>query len=163
MGKFVCQIGVEEGILLDNIDKDIFKAIQEDFPLSERPYDDLAERLCLSREELLQRVMGLKDAGVIRRIGAVLNSGTLGIVTTLCAAKVPKDKINTFAEVVNSKRRVTHNYLRDGRYNVWFTLWGKNNKEIIDTLAEIKEKTGVDEISLFPSLKTYKIKAVFNP
>ena len=148
---------------MDDIDKDILRIIQEDFPLSERPYDDLAEDLGLSSEGLLRRVMGLKDTGVIRRIGAVLNSGALGIVTTLCAAKVPKDKINTFAEVVNSKDRVTHNYLRDGRYNVWFTLWGKSDKEINDSITEIKEKTKVDEISLFPSLKTYKIRAVFDP
>ncbi len=93
----------------------------------------------------------------------MLDAAALGIVTTLCAAKVPKEKIDSFAEAVNSKRRVTHNYLRDGRYNVWFTLWGKSNKEIDDTLAKIKEKTKVDEISLFPSLKTYKIRAVFDP
>ena len=148
---------------MDGIDKEIVRAIQDGFPLSERPYDDLADDLGLSREDLLRRVSALKDTGVIRRIGAVLNPSSLGIVTTLCAVNVPGDKIDAFTEIVNSNKRVTHNYIRDGRYNVWFTLWGKSDRELNDTIAEIKEKTRVDEISLFPSLKTYKIRAVFDP
>ena len=103
---------------LDEIDKAIINRIQSDFPIASRPYLALAEDLNLTEEEVLERVLRLKKIGIIRRIGGNFVPGKLGFVSTLCAARVPADKIDQFADVVNRYPGVTHNYQRDNTYNV---------------------------------------------
>jgi DNA-binding Lrp family transcriptional regulator len=148
---------------VDSTDQKILKLLQEDFPLTERPFRDAGDLVGCSEEEVMARVRRLTEAGVIRRIGAVLDAGALGFVTTLCATRVPEKEIDLFAKTVNALDRVTHNYLRDGHYNIWFTLWGKDVEEIEGMVEEIIQKTGVREISCFPARKTYKVRAVFDP
>jgi DNA-binding Lrp family transcriptional regulator len=98
---------------LEKKDKDILNEIQSDFPITPRPYRELEKRLNLPELEILNRVKKLKTSGVIRRIGGNFHSDRLNYESTLCAAKVPKDKIEHFVEVVNRHPGVTHNYLRN--------------------------------------------------
>ncbi|MBN1574357.1 MAG: Lrp/AsnC family transcriptional regulator [Deltaproteobacteria bacterium] len=150
----------------DETDGDILRLIQEGFPLTGRPFKEVADKLKthprLDESEVMRRVAALKEKGVIRRIGAVIDGRAFGIVTTLLGAKVPAESVDLFADVVNSYSRVTHNYLRDEDRNIWFTIWGKSGEEIEKTIDEIKVKTGVTDILSFPSRKTYKIRAVFD-
>lgn len=149
--------------ILDEIDKIILNRIQSDFPISERPYQTIAEDLGLDEDELIKRVQRLKDTGIIRRIGGNFGPEKLGYCSTLCAAQVPDDKIDEFAEVVNSYPGVTHNYLRDHPlYNVWFTFI-EPTREIIDQhLKDISKATGVEKIINLPATIVFKIKAHFN-
>ena len=151
---------------MDEIDREILQLIQEKFPLSERPFRDIAAGLelhpGLSEAEVIKRIGALTKSGVIRRIGAVIDGGAVGIVTTLLGAEVPKDSIDTFVDVVNSYSRVTHNYLRNEERNIWFTLWARSIDELENTINEIKERTEIADIVSFPSKKTYKIRAVFD-
>ena len=116
----------------------------------------------LTGDEVIRRVSRMRKEGVIRRIGAVLDARSLGVVTMLVAAHVPEDRIDKFADAVNENPRVTHNYQRPGPYTVWFTLWGESADDIRRTVDDIRRRTGIDEISLFPAVKTYKIRAVFD-
>jgi DNA-binding Lrp family transcriptional regulator len=140
--------------------------IQEDFPLTERPFKETAGRLKsdpgIDESEVMRRISDLKEKGVIRRIGAVIDGAAVGAVTTLLGAVVPEGSMDHFIDVVNSYPRVTHNYLRDGERNIWFTIWSRSREEIEETVNEIKERTGVTDIISFPSKKTYKIRAVFD-
>ncbi len=150
----------------DETDGEILRLIQEDFPLMERPFGEIAKRLDvhpkLDESEVMRRIEALKESGVIRRVGAVIDGRAVGVVTTLLGAKVPAESIGAFSDVVNSYNRVTHNYLRDCERNIWFTIWGKSGDEIERTINEIRDKTGVTDILSFPSKKTYKIRAVFD-
>ena len=146
---------------MDDIDRAIINEIQSAFPISPRPYLELAERLHLSESEVLDRVKRLKKEGVIRRIGGNFDSKKLNFTSTLCAAKVPEDKIDRFVEVVNSYTGVTHNYLRNHEYNVWFTFIAPEMGHIDHALKEISFVTGVKEILNLPALKTFKIKVDF--
>jgi len=121
-----------------------------------------AGRLVLSESELISRITALIETGVIRRIGAVLDAGSLGVATVLCAARVNAERIEQVAGLINSFRQVTHNYQRDGDYNLWFTVWGKDEKDLERTVREIEEQTGVT-VTRLPAVKTYKIRAVFDP
>ena len=86
----------------------------------------------------------------------------LGFVSTLCAARVPEDKIDDFAEAVNRHPGVTHNYQRDNDFNVWFTFIAPSMAEIEENLRQISEETGVDKILNLPATKVFKIKAQFD-
>jgi len=147
---------------VDATDKEILRLIQGDFPLVRRPFADIADRLGLTEPEVLRRIGVLKDAGVIRRIGAVLDAKAVGIATTLCAARVEPDRIERVAGVVSSFRRVTHNYQRNGQYNLWFTVWGDDEGDLDRTIRDIELKASISVIRL-PAVRTYKIRAVFDP
>ena len=147
---------------LNEIDKAIINRIQSDFPIASRPYLALAEELSLTEEEVLERVSRLKKIGIIRRIGGNFVPGKLGFVSTLCAARVPADRIDQFAGVVNRYPGVTHNYQRDNTYNVWFTFIAPSMDEIDENLKRIAEKTGISDILNLPATKVFKIRAQFD-
>jgi DNA-binding Lrp family transcriptional regulator len=99
-------------------------------------------------------------AGIIRRIGANFTSRKLGYTSTLCAAHVPPELLERFVEVVNRYPGVTHNYLRQHRFNVWFTLIAESLTRLDQILAEISEASGVEVLSL-PAQEIFKIKVDF--
>ena len=146
---------------MNKTDRDILNEIQSDFPISSRPYHDVAKRLNLTEEKVIEAVRRLKDKGIIRRIGGNFHSRRLNFVSTLCAAKVPEGRIDMFVEVVNDYPGVTHNYLRNNRYNIWFTFIAENMTNIQNALGEISEKTGITEILNLPAKKMFKIKVDF--
>jgi DNA-binding Lrp family transcriptional regulator len=146
---------------LDDIDRAIINEIQSDFPVTQRPYRELGKRFDLKEHEIIERVERLKSEGIIRRIGGNFNSKRLNFTSTLCAAKVSEEKMDRFVQVVNSYSGVTHNYLRNHEYNVWFTFIAPNMSYIDQTLSEVSEATGVTEIRNLPAIKVFKIKVDF--
>jgi DNA-binding Lrp family transcriptional regulator len=147
---------------MDEIDKKILNILQKEFPLEEQPYRIVGQRCGISEEETIRRVRRMKDEGMIRHIGAVFDGARLGRVSTLCAARVPEEKIGAFVKVVNANKNVTHNYQRNHEYNIWFTLSAENAKELEEFLKEIKEKTGVTDILDMRAVRTFKINASFD-
>lgn len=146
----------------DDIDRAILNRIQSDFPVTRRPYFSIAQNLDLSEEKVINRIKQLKKKGIIRRIGGNFAPEKLGFVSTLCAAKVPKDKIDGFVKAVNRYPGVTHNYLRDNPYNIWFTFIAQSMSEIVDNIEKISQETSVTDILNLPATKMYKIKAHFD-
>jgi DNA-binding Lrp family transcriptional regulator len=146
---------------MDDTDRIILNRIQSDFPIASRPYLVVAQELDLEEDEVIRRITHLKKSGIIRRIGANFVPGRLGFVSTLCAARVPEEKIPLFSETVNRYPGVTHNYRRDHDFNIWFTFIAESMERIEAYLKEIASKTGVTEILNLPATKVYKIKAQF--
>jgi siroheme decarboxylase len=147
---------------LDRQDRLILNEIQRNFPVTHRPFLALARRLGMKEKEILERVQRLKEAGIIRRIGASFSARAVGFSSTLCAARVPSEKIDKFVSVVNSYPGVTHNYEREGDYNLWFTLIAPSRKRIEEILAAISRRTGVRPILDLPATQTLKIAVDFN-
>lgn len=146
---------------LDSTDSDILNRIQSDFPITSRPFLTVANELGISENEVLKRVKRLKAKGIIRRIGGNFVPGKLGFVSTLCAARVPTDEIDRFAEIVNRYPGVTHNYQRDNTYNVWFTFIAPSMEEIEENLKQIALESGINDILNLPATKVFKIRAEF--
>lgn len=145
---------------MDSIDKKILGIIQSDFPITHRPYAQVAQQVGIAEEEVLARVTALHETGVIRRIGANFQSKRLGWHSTLCAARVPEADIDSFVAEVNSYPGVTHNYLRNHAWNIWFTFIGPTKENVAATLASITEKTGISILNL-PAENMFKIKVDF--
>ncbi len=146
---------------MDDKDRAVINEIQSDFPISKRPYLELGNRLNLSESDVLERVGHLKREGVIRRIGGNFNSRELGFTSTLCAAKVPREKLDSFVKVVNRFPGVTHNYQRNNAYNVWFTFIAPSMDKIEAALKAVREETGVEDICNLPAVRMFKIKVDF--
>ena len=147
---------------IDEIDRAILNRIQSDFPITPRPYLSIAQNLHLSEDQVIKRLKRLKKKGIIRRIGGNFVPEKLGFISTLCAAKVSKDKIDSFARTVNRYPGVTHNYRRDNKYNIWFTFIAQSMDEIRNNLENISQETSVKGIINLPATKMYKIKAHFD-
>ena len=147
---------------IDDMDRAILNLIQSDFPITPRPYLAIAQRLGFSENDVINRLNRLKIKGIIRRIGGNFVPEKLGFVSTLCAARVPEDKIQSFAKTVNRYPGVTHNYQRNNKYNIWFTFIAPSMNEIEENLENISRQTGIKEIINLPATKVFKIKAHFN-
>lgn len=146
---------------LDDIDRRLLNRVQSDFPIASRPFDTIGSELGVSEDDVIARLERLKAAGFIRRIGGNFVPEKLGYVSTLCAAKVPTDKIAHFAETVNRYPGVTHNYMRENDYNVWFTFIAQSRKDIAVNLDRISRETGVMGILNLPATHVFKIRAKF--
>ena len=146
---------------MDSIDKKILNIIQTGFPVEAEPFKELGEQIGIGEDEVLERIRKLKGKGIIRRIGAVFDTRKLGFASTLCAARVPRERLKEFVEIVNSCPGVTHNYRRSHEYNVWFTLIATTEGELKKTLTEISESTGIADILDMPVKRKFKIDASF--
>lgn len=145
---------------LNSFERKVLAVIQSDFPLVSRPYAEVGRQVGMTEAEVLACVRGLREKGVIRRMGANFQSRAIGYKSTLCAAVVPEDKMDAFVAEVNRHPGVTHNYLRDHRFNVWFTLIAPGWDAVEETLKGVSEATGVEVLN-FPSKRMYKIKVDF--
>ncbi|MEK6682143.1 MAG: AsnC family transcriptional regulator [Nitrospirota bacterium] len=148
-------------LIMDKIDKQILNKIQTDFPVAERPYKVIAEEFGLTEEAVISCVKKLKESGIIRRLGATFDSRRLGYTSTLVSAKVPVEKISDVTALINKYPGVTHNYLRENNYNIWFTLIAPSKEAIERILKTISDKTGIEEIRSLPAVNFFKVKVNF--
>lgn len=146
---------------MDDKNKKILNQIQIDFPIDSRPYKILAQKLGLHEDELIERIRQMKEDLLIRRIGGNFSPDRLGYHSTLCAAKVPENKIALFTKTVNAYSGVTHNYKRDHEFNIWFTFIAPSVEIIKDSLKQISRATGVETILNLPATRVFKISANF--
>jgi len=144
-------------VALDQADRRILSLIQPGFPLCRSPYREIARRVGLGEDEVAARIRSLRERGIIRRIGGVLDSRRLGLVGTLVALRVPPGRIDEVAARINALPNVTHNYLREHHYNMWFTLTAASRDELDALLERVRRDTGLDDLLDLPSVQTYKI------
>jgi len=145
---------------VDLLDRSLLELLQNDFSITPEPYKELALTLQVSQEEVIDRIKKLKKAGIIRRLGVVFDSRKLGYKSTLCAMSVPEERLQGVEEIVNSYSGVTHNYLRENSFNMWFTIIASSQSKLERIIAEISQKTGLKILNL-PALKLFKIKVKF--
>jgi DNA-binding Lrp family transcriptional regulator len=146
---------------MDDIDKDILNRIQTSFPVTPRPYLELGEQVGISEQEAYDRVMKLYSTKIIRRMGASFDSRRLGFTSTLCAMKVPEEKITETVRIINKHVGVTHNYKRNHDYNVWFTVISPNRDKLLSILGQIERESGISPIREMPAKQFFKIKVDF--
>lgn len=145
---------------MDETDRRILACMSSHVPVTPRPFLDLAEELGMPEQELMERVRRLKDKGVIRRIGAVLDPARLGWVSTLCAAHIPLEKVEEFARIAAAVPEITHNYLREGTPNCWFTIIAPTRERINEIIRALEANLGV-AIQDMPSNRVFKIRVAF--
>lgn len=147
---------------MDETAKKLLDLVQGDFPVNSRPYLVLANKLGVREEEVILLIKKLKEEGYIRRIGGLFDSRRLGYISTLCAMKVTEDEIEKTMEIINSYDGVTHNYLRNHAYNMWFTLTASSREVMEIILKEIGERTGNTTLMTLRAKNTFKIKVHLN-
>ncbi|MDI6894458.1 MAG: AsnC family transcriptional regulator [Bacillota bacterium] len=146
---------------MDGVDRRLLDVLQRGLPLCARPFAAVADEVGISEEDCLRRVTRLKEEGIIRRLGGVFSTRALGFHSALVAMVVPPEDLDRVAAVVSEYPEVTHNYARQGRYNLWFTLVTGREADARALLDEIRSRTRVEEVHLVPAGRVFKIRAHF--
>ena len=123
----------------------------------------MAEKLHISCDQLWDRMQKLLDQGVIRRVGASLDSRKLGYRSTLAAVSVEPKSVERAAEIIGRYPEVTHSYQRDDKFNIWFTLIAVDNQRIERILEEIRSDLSLESSKILnlPVTRLFKLDARF--
>jgi DNA-binding Lrp family transcriptional regulator len=145
---------------LDDVDRSLLDLMQGSFPITERPYAAVAEKLEIPEAELLARVERLLKDRIIRQVTPIYDTRALGYGSMLVAAKVDPEHPWRAAKIINSHPGVSHNYLRNHDFNMWFTLAVEEDSKLglQGTLDVLQEKTGAESIRQLPTLQLFKIR-----
>jgi len=152
----------KEPVRLTAFDKELLNVLQTQLPISKRPFADLAAMLDTEESIVINRIKDLKEAGYVRRIGPFFDSDKLGYQGTLIAVKVDPAYMESVATAINCYPGATHNYEREGQYNLWFTLLTPDTKLREQILEEVQNLPGVEKLISLIARKKYKINVQFN-
>ena len=132
---------------------------QQGFPLSARPYAELAQQLGVTEQDVIQTLKELQDSKTISRVGPVFRVGSVG-ASTLAAIAVPADRLEEIAAVVNEYAAVNHNYEREHDFNLWFVATAADEQDLQETIVDIEQRTGLG-VMVLPMLEDYHIDLGF--
>ena len=107
---------------LDDLDKRLLNLMQGSFPIAPRPYEHVANEAGIEEAEVIARVKRLLDERIIRQVTPIFDTRALGYSSMLVAAKVDPENPWRAANVINAHPGVSHNYLRNHEFNIWFTI-----------------------------------------
>lgn len=142
---------------MDKLDKEILNEIQWTFPLTPKPYTIMAQKFGLSEKEIMERLVALKDAGIIRQISAIFDTRKLGYKSALVAMAIEPEKLDHVANQVNRHPGVSHNYERNHEYNLWFTLAVPPGSDLKTEIDKFSKLSGIKKTRLLPTIKLFKI------
>jgi DNA-binding Lrp family transcriptional regulator len=145
---------------LDDIDKRLLNLLQGSFPLAERPFAHVAGLAGVSEDEVLSRTARLLGERIIREITPIFDTRVLGYKSMLVAARVDAENPWRAAKIINSHPGVSHNYLRDHDFNLWFTIATEPGSQLgLDRTLELLERlTGAESVRQLPTLRLFKIR-----
>jgi DNA-binding Lrp family transcriptional regulator len=141
---------------MDALDRRIVNELQGGFPLSERPYAEVAAHLGTTEDELMRRLDDLLATGVLTRFGPMYHAERLGGALTLAAMQVPEADVERVAALVNARPEVAHNYLREHEFNLWFVLATETPQRIDDVITSIERETGLPVYNM-PKLEEFYV------
>ncbi len=147
-------------VALDDVDRRVLNVMQGKFPLEPRPYAAVGQLAELTEDEVMARVQKLLADRIIRQVTPIYDTRALGYGSMLVAAKVDPVHPWRAAKIINSHPGVSHNYLRNHDFNMWFTLAVERDSKLglQGTLDVLQELTGAESIRQLPTLKLFKIR-----
>ena len=127
---------------LNELEERLLNDFQDGFPLTERPYEAIARRLGTSEGAVIEALAGLRDNGLISRVGPVFRPNRVG-ASTLAAMAVPAQRLEEVAALVSAYPEVNHNYEREHAFNLWFVATAPDRERLTELLGEIEGRTGI--------------------
>jgi DNA-binding Lrp family transcriptional regulator len=143
-------------------DKLLLHELQNNFPLSSRPYSEIAKKLRLTEDTVMNRVKTLMKKKIIRYVGGIFDTKKLGIQSSLVAMSVSEQRLQKVVSIINAYPEISHNYLRDAKFNLWFTLSAADKNKLENLLSDIRRKTGINRILNLSTVRVFKIDSRFN-
>ena len=145
---------------LSDQERRLLNEFQHNFPLTSRPYAELAERLDSSESVVIEQIKRLQTDGMISRVGAVIEPHTIGY-STLAAMSVPDEHIDKTVQIINNIPQVNHNYEREDEMNIWFVVTAQDENHLNKILEKLEQDSGYHTHS-FPMERNFHIDLGFN-
>jgi siroheme decarboxylase len=147
-------------VALDHVDKRVLNLMQGSFPVAARPYRQVASLAEIPEGELMSRVQRLLDKRIVRQVTPIFDTRALGYSSMLVAAKVDPEHPHRAAQVINEHPGVSHNYLRNHEFNLWFTIATEPDSRLglEGTLDVLAAEAGAESVRQLPTLKLFKIR-----
>jgi siroheme decarboxylase len=145
---------------LDDLDKRLLNLMQGRFPIAPRPYQHVAADAGIEENETIARVQRLIDERIIRQVTPIFDTRALGYSSMLVAAKVDPENPWRAATIINQHPGVSHNYLRNHEFNIWFTIATEPDSPLgLDgTLGTLARIAGAESVRQLPTLQLFKIR-----
>jgi siroheme decarboxylase len=145
---------------LDEVDRKLLNLMQGSFPIAQRPYLRVAELGAITEHEAMRRVQHLLEKRIIRQVTPIFDTRALGYSSMLVAAKVDPDHPHRAAAVINEHPGVSHNYLRNHEFNLWFTIATEPDSKLglEGTLDVLAREAGAESVRQLPTLRLFKIR-----
>lgn len=147
---------------LDDQDRALLDAVQQEVPLVERPYAALAAQLGTDEASVLRRVERLRQERIIRQVSAIFDTRALGYTSMLVAAKVPSEQLQAAADIVSEHPGVSHNYRRNHDFNLWYTVAVPPGGDLEAHVDALHRASGATSTRMLPTLKLFKIGVVLD-
>lgn len=147
---------------LDLTDRQLLNIIQSSFPLVEEPFQHIGHALEVPEAEVISRIQSLKDRHVVRQISAIFDTRRLGYKSVLVAMRFPPDRLDAGARLINEHPGVSHNYARNGPFNLWFTVAVPPSESLEATVEDMARRGGAEAYRLMPTIRFFKIGVNFD-
>ncbi len=136
--------------------------IQREFPLDKRPFLRIAERFNIKERDVIEIIKKFQEDNIIRQISAIFNPQFFGHKSGLFAFRVPEERLEEVVEIINRHPGVSHNYLRNHFYNIWFILVVLPEKDLLEEVRKLAERCRISDYLYLPALRIFKISTVLN-
>jgi DNA-binding Lrp family transcriptional regulator len=143
---------------------EILSIIQKKFPLTTKPFLEIAKELNISEDKVLNIIQSAKDEKIIRQTSAIFDTKSLGFKSSLVAFKVKEEDIDKAVEIINAHPGISHNYERDHDFNIWFTIAIEPESKLglEKSVAILAKLTNAQDSIMLPTLKLFKISVKLN-
>jgi DNA-binding Lrp family transcriptional regulator len=147
-------------VALDELDRKLLNLLQGSFPLQQRPFAGVATLAQVGEDEVMRRTQRLLDKRIIRQITPIFDTRALGYASMLVAAKVDPQFPHRAAQAINAHPGVSHNYLRNHDFNLWFTIATEPDSKLglEGTLEVLARESRAESMRQLPTLKLFKIR-----
>lgn len=142
---------------MDQIDQQLLNEMQDRFPTVPAPFAALAARVGVDERTVLERLAALRASGILRQVSPIFDTKALGYATSLVAMRVPAERLQAAAEVVNAHPGVSHNYRRNHEFNMWFTIAVPPGSDLQAHVDALHEAAGAESTRMLPTLRLFKI------
>jgi DNA-binding Lrp family transcriptional regulator len=139
--------------------QEILLRVQKNFPLVPKPFEAIANELNVTQDEVINILKEQKEQNIIRQTSAIFDTKSLGYKSSLVAFEIDEDKIDDAVEIINSHPGISHNYERNHKFNIWFTLAvaPETKLGLDETVKLIAKLTKANDFIILPTLKLFKI------
>lgn len=146
---------------MTDLEARVLELAQEGLPLVPRPFLALAEQLGVSEGEVIATLRQLQEEGLIRELSGFFDPRKLGYVSTLACLRVPEERLEAVAALLEDLPEVTHNYLRDHEQNLWFTVIAPSVEACERLLERVGSESGCGPVHSLPAQQVFKIRVSF--
>ncbi len=148
---------VKDSVILDQIKANkLAKCIQKAFPIDIYPFRVLANEINSSETQVINQIKHWKKTNLLREISAIMEGSILGYDSALVCGKVPSSKISDVAKIISTHPTVTHNYERNHKYNLWFTIAIPSYMSLHSHLEILQVLTNIDKYHPLRKTKVFK-------